>query len=819
MEINVDRSLLKDEEVPIELLIAQIASGKAILFTGAGFSADTTNINDKEPPDSRKLAREICRLGKFDEDDDLRFAADYFLQYKDKSALIELLRETFTLKAVNKSHIDICKAKWKKYYTTNYDNSIELANALAGKLVECVDLEDIPSQHYKKKGICIHLNGSILRLNAESIQTSFKLSTSSYISPDSFLNSDWHYPFKQDLERCSAIVFVGYSLYDIEIQKILFENSSLKHKTYFVTRQNPDPKSKFTMSKFGYVLPIGCNGFAELLNNNPKTAVLEETEFLLESLVKYELSFSNETVRDADIETMLMFGQVNQKFVESAVLGEQNKPYLIVRDYLSDVLDFLQSKRSLVITSEFGNGKSILVSELLPYLTEKAFDVYTISDGRGDYIGDLEKLARTGIKTVLIVDGYEAYLDLVKHFTLLSPNNIFLILTARSSDHDRLKAHLHAISFPFSESNIDFLNENESSFFIKILDNMGAWGQERLSLDAKERYLMDDNHRQISLALLNLFKSPQILHRVREAIGDLFDTPSYKDTIFSIAMLETLGLEPNSSIISEVALNDAIYNGSFRQNPSFKQLFKISGNRVISKSSLFCLSLINNHYDASYISNQLQKIAREFSRRSKGSFIEEKIFKSTLKFSFVERLLPSVNKKSNLYKYYEDLKTSVPWLMSDPHYWLQYGMARLPYKDYPKAQSYFDQAYGLAKSKRDYHTRNIDTQQARLFILKAIETADQAESYSLFMDGHKLLSGLDDDVYKFRQVEKYRDYFESKYKSLSKKNKLSFQTYCTNMLRSLEKSATNGYVNMSNQKSFGRVQENLNLILARSQET
>jgi hypothetical protein len=212
MDINIDKTALKKQGPSVTELLDRIASGKAILFTGAGFSIGSKNVDQESLPRAIDLAKRICELGSFQEDDDLRFAADYFLENCDKDKLIAMLKKMFTLSDVTEGQINICKANWRRCYTTNYDKSIELASAKAGKLVECIDLEHKPNEHFKKKGICIHLNGSIDSLNEDSIEKGFKLSTSSYISADSFVGSHWYYPFKQDLERCSAIVFVGYSM-------------------------------------------------------------------------------------------------------------------------------------------------------------------------------------------------------------------------------------------------------------------------------------------------------------------------------------------------------------------------------------------------------------------------------------------------------------------------------------------------------------------------------------------------------------------------------------------------------------------------------
>lgn len=115
-------------------------------------------------------------------------------------------------------HKTICSLPWRRFYTTNYDLSIELASSQINKMIETVDLSHSVSEYYQRSNFCLHLNGSINSLTEDSLETSFKLTSSSYISPESFINSDWFYPFKRDLDRASVIV-----LWDIQCMTLIFK--------------------------------------------------------------------------------------------------------------------------------------------------------------------------------------------------------------------------------------------------------------------------------------------------------------------------------------------------------------------------------------------------------------------------------------------------------------------------------------------------------------------------------------------------------------------------------------------------------------------
>ncbi len=274
----------------IERVISIINTGRAILFTGAGFSAGCKNVLRTTPPRAKELAKLISQKGGFEEDDDLTYVSDYFLTYKNKYDLLHLLmlKENFTIVENGEEHSKISFLDWKRIYTTNYDDSIEKSAKDYKKIIYSLTIDDAPKEFYKKRNCCIHINGTISSVSEEDLDSKIKLTRTSYVSPDSFVNSSWYYYFKKDLEQCSAVVFIGYSLYDIDIEKILFSSPVLKKKTYFIIETNPPKKLSYLLSKYGQVLPIGVDGFADKIGNVSITSK-EETEFWLDSFEKYNL--------------------------------------------------------------------------------------------------------------------------------------------------------------------------------------------------------------------------------------------------------------------------------------------------------------------------------------------------------------------------------------------------------------------------------------------------------------------------------------------------------------------------------------------------
>ncbi len=778
---NIDQGM-------IERVLAIINTGRAILFTGAGFSDGCENVLKTCPPKAKELAKLISQKGSFEEDDDLTYVSDYFLNHRSKHDLLHLLKENFTIKQNGKEHSKISSLDWKRIYTTNYDDSIEKSAKEKNKIIYSLTIDDDPKEFYKKRSCCIHINGSISSVSEEDLDSKFKLTRTSYVSPDSFVNSSWYYYFKKDLEQSSAIVFIGYSLYDIDIEKILFASPVFKKKTYFIIEKDPPKKLIYTLSKYGNVLPIGVDGFSDNIAM-ASTMINEEAEFWLDSFEKYELSDPKKGITDDQILNFILYGTIDKDYIDNAISAEQQKPYLIIRKCLDEIQSLLKSHNYLAILGDFGNGKSVITQELMATLSILGYQVFFLQNPDGDYNTDVEKINKLKEDSILIIDDYSLHTDILLHISKFNSPKIKVIFSDRSNNHDRLRKILISEGLNFTEISTDILQEEEIKHFVSIIDNLGFWGEKaNWGQDRKVDHIKTIDRSQISHILLNLFNSPQIKERIDSLLSPIIKDKDFKETIFSICLLEIINLPRNSSLISEVSGNDLIYKSELRDNAYFNQLFRLSDNKVISKSSLFSISLLNNFFSSAYITDKMLDLAEKYNSLKDKGRTERELFKSLLRFSFAERLLPEKGKLNSLAKYYEELKVRVWWLKFDPHFWLQYGMARMNYGQLEKAQSNLSEAYVLASGRPNYDTAYLDTQQARLYILQALEEYDGNIVWGLFQKAHNLLVPLEDDIYKFRQVATYNRFFEKKYNVLSNKNKTLFKNYVIKMKKSLESS-------------------------------
>lgn len=785
-----DITKAKTQEVDTELLKRRISTGKAIAFTGAGFSFGTKNILGSVPPMAGDLAKKLSSLSNIDVTEDLMFAADVAVEYADPISVLDLLKDNYTLTSVSSSHENICKLPWRKFYTTNYDNSIELACLNVGKRIESVDLTYRPTTYLKKNNVCLHINGKIEGAKPEDLVSKIKLSDSSYLSPDSFVNSDWYYHFKKDLEAASAIVFIGYSMYDMDVKKFLFENPTLQEKTYFVVRDGASFKEIFNLRKYGHVLTIGIDNFSALVKDIQKESD-EDGIIFTESLVKHEVFETQPDFRDIDSERLFLYGDYEIEKLHDAIRRIDAIPYFIKRNIVSTCVQNINDNNNIIITGDLGNGKSIILEMLAYELTVNGYHTYVLRDNDGDYVNDLDQISRHEKKAVIIVDNCSNFPDLIRHIFEIKSENLLYILADRNSNE--IKAD---ISLDFIEHNIDLLSSNETVSVVKVIDNLSTWQNfSALSHERKLKLVSEKYASQLSLLLLGLMNSPNIKTKIKKQTDLLYENLEHKKTVFCICICEVANLEPTLSLVSEISGTNAIYNISLRNSQPFNQIFKVNGTSIRSKSSIMSLSLLNNTFSDIYVRDALLDIVERTDAIKDQDIEFKRIFKSLLRFHIVERILPQ--NQSALDRYYEQLKFRCSWLMDSPHYWVQYAMCRLSFSDYNRAQNYLTTAYQKAEAKKGaYHTDNIDTQQARLYLNQCLDK-NASESYKLFDKAHALLVKLPNEGRKFRQVLLYKKVFDLKYNTFSKKNRVDFEQSCKKLLEQTQSNISNKVYTMN----------------------
>lgn len=802
MEVNMDTMLntlklassasesISDET--FERLKRLISTGNAVVFVGAGFSKDSINIIESTPPLAKDLALQISNksadylkeigadtqyIEEIKQCDDLMVASDFFLNnIPKKNELLKILKDNYTIKDVTQEQVDIFSMKWRRIYTTNYDNAIELSLNKSGKAVTPLTLEDIPNQYKSAEDVCLHINGRIERSKESDLDSTIKLTTSSYLSPEQFLTSNWYRQFKTDIDNSSAIVFLGYSMYDIDIQKIFFNDTSIKNKTFFITREGTTKFQNYKLAMFGEVINIGVKGFSHLAANCIDASHQDNDIALINSLELYTIEEENEEIRDTNVSNFMIFGKVSDRYIDKVTLNDNMQDKIIIREEVSKIIDHIERENDILIASDLGNGKSIMTRILMSKLTRKGYLCFYYLFNEFSFSKDIERLSKLGQKVVIFIDDYSNCIEDTRYAIENRKDNLQLVLTTRHFGYENTKQHLLAMDMSsFKTHNIDYLSDSEVDNFVNIVDHLGTWG-EKAGLSKHEKLSeLDENARsQLSFLLLSILKSEAIQSRIREISDLALNNEEHKETVFAILLLDVIGLPLKRSLISDVAVNEKIYSSEFTENEGVKNLFIISNGMVKTKSSTLSRFLIVNVFGHKYVVNQLLKIIGHLyaiNKDAKDNSLQT-LITSLLRFSIIEKFLPQRRVEINYF--YEKVKNIIPNLINDPHFWVQYAMSMIPFKDYPSADRYLATAYSLAEKKDNYHTKNIDTQRARLHLLVSL-TKIGNEAFIEFEAGDNLIRIIPNDIYKYRQVLRYREVYEKVYPTFSVKQKVFYE--------------------------------------------
>lgn len=389
--------------------------GRAVLFAGAGFSRGATNVRHRPLKSSIELAEALAKkagLAAGASSPGLEDAAEGYVAAYGEDALIKELQGEFTIQKVTPHQVQVAKVPWKRVYTTNYDNAIEVASAHIGKSLLPVTLGDEIQSVSKTTPLCVHLNGYIERLNRDTLRSDFKLTETSYITA-AVAESPWAIFFRQDLELAQAVFFVGYSLYDLDISRILFETDSLKSKCFFVLGTAPTPSTTRRATRFGQMLAMDTARFADATRNKNRVYVPpEKIELASHCVRKFTATAPQRSLADRDLFELLLQGEIKPPFVWDALHG--GRRYFGERHQTGLILELVQSgSRAVVVHSELGNGKTLLLEGVKCRASEAGFAVYSLAARSPSLMEELEGVLNSESKTIMVIDNYADWLDVL----------------------------------------------------------------------------------------------------------------------------------------------------------------------------------------------------------------------------------------------------------------------------------------------------------------------------------------------------------------------------------------------------------------------
>lgn len=702
--------------------------GNCLLFLGAGFSLGATTLDGENILSSRKLARQLCREVNEEETDDLQLAADDFLQLtEDTDMAINTLNKFLKVTAVMSYHQEIASLPWRYVYTTNYDNTYEFARLACSKNYKSVTLSENINSLSVKDHLVIHLNGSIENLNKETLTTEFRLTNASYATSE-FMASSWYQNFINNIKRADAIFFIGYSMYDIEIQRIFATYPELKEKTFLIIGTENSPREKRQIAQYGEILEFSTDTFSKDILGARRNFSIKETpkiypSFRVNTINSYDrevYSISNE-----DIFQLFIFGRYcKNKIFYDLVLNNLEVEYYLPRKELYSIMDVVKNKQrgNIIIQSDFGNGKTMLLEGVKVLCARESITCYELNDESDETAKDIEHILQNTTRQVIIIENYSRFKASIQQITVSRrPDNTTLILTERTAANTVYQDRLAIEEKNIYLVTLDKLTGNDLENLIKLFDKNGLWKKlAHKSPKAKLNLFLGEYQSSLASILLGVIESHDMQVRLGTIFSELDSNAVFKQALTVVCIMNIIGEYGDIHEVFDIIEKKLQNRILFDINPVIKNLCNNQTYHITIKSPIFAKFILKKLSTQGSLVSILTKIYKYYSARIHLHHAW-RICHELDRFAAIQLILPDT-KDFQAFSDYFDAIGFEQNNKNNYHYWLQYATACMVYKDFDKADFYFQTAYSLYQNTYrggDEPHRMLDNQYARFLILKA----------------------------------------------------------------------------------------------------
>lgn len=774
--------------------IRHALDGKALLFTGAGFSFGAKNAEGHAPKTARAFAGELYKLcNVVTDDDNLMLASQTFLHSKGERGPLELLqlcKSVFTIRDAAAHHETLLSLPWQRIYTTNYDDLAERAALQASTLINPVTLSDQPENFLSSLHVCVHINGLVSRLTQKDLLGGFKLTAASYLV-DEFNRSPWSSVFRQDLQLARAIIFVGYSMYDLDIQRIVHSEDTFD-KTIFITSPSSytGPDTIF-LPTFGSVFPIGVEDFAKKVEQERRTYVPRKHEPSFLAIEHVQSKPAQLVPTNSDIEKLFLYGITNNALIGLDDTTKFQRPYVVERTYSRMISDAIIQGDDAVVIADLGNGKTILLEQVMARLSAKGWNVFRVtSDSKDAQKEALDALSLSG-ETVFVIDNYISLLEFIKFVSIRRTGKpVRFLLSARSHVHeaflDRLEQALHVSGV--AEFDVNRLDKEEVRGVTEMIDAYGLWADFSAQSDTEKSNLITrECGSQFHQILLKIYKSPNIAEKIKELFGSI--RPHVRKIAIAAFLIRGSGILLDRRTLDDLLKGSPLIRLSNSDRESVKFLWSDVSGQIRLRSSVLAEFYLTGLGDAGEVVDVLTEMYFEALDLRKVNARYMEFIRSVMSFSALQKLLPESGLRPATIRFYEAIQNT-DFTKDNPHYWLQYAIARLSFNDdLAEIEPYFRSAYVYAKES-NWDTFQIDNHYARFLLLKAVRERDTDVAFGFYAEARGIIQKQilrEEKHYPYRVAAGVADFFAQHSQSLSDKQREDILRLCGDVLLRIEK--------------------------------
>ena len=716
--------MASDADERLRDAIRHALNGEAILFLGAGASRSASGPKGVALPVGSEVANRLateCGLRPGYELDNI---AEFFVETHSETRLINTLRKHLKVERISSDLQILASLPWKRIWTPNYDDAIEQALDANNKSYRTITTVDNVANSRGNNLLVVHINGALARLK-QSLTPDFILTSQSYAT-NAFIETIWSTVFRNDLQAAKAVIVVGYSLYDIDVARLLFNPALMLEKTHFVDRHDIDPVLETKLSKFGRIHGIGVEGFATMLAEEKSSWVQPKLIEQYQSWTRVLPVDAHGKPSDENVYELVLQGLVHDELLLAQCNTPNKASYTVVRECEAPCFKHLaQPSAVAVLLGAFANGKTITTKSLALQLAASGRDVFILDRPTDLATNELQQMCRRDHDFVVVVENYSRNLNLVETFCRYARESCALLLSEKVEIHELRAPALFdkTVDRQLVIYELDMLDNTEIERISHLLDLRGLWG-DRAGLSEQQRlaYIREECSRQLHAVLIDVIKSPHIRARLVDIMAHFRSTDDGMRMLIVLCLLQSIGEQPRINVASD--LLRLKYNAfrTLMTDTVVRQILDLQSGVALFRSPVIASAVLSEVETASTVTEVVVGCIKEGHRNRNVDHYLGRIATELTRFANLERVLPDRGKRVALQNLYEELKT-VPSIRSDPLFWLQYAMSRLSLGELDLARRYFEQSYSIAKNS-NFDPYQIDNHYCRLLLREAEETTD-----------------------------------------------------------------------------------------------
>lgn len=771
----------------IQDLVLASHAGNGILFCGAGYSADCISL-----PDGMEIGAGAALLSALNDElmqrgygpyKSLKNAADKFEKELGRTQLIGFLKDRYRVSSVTDDMVDIVRHPWRRIYTTNYDNAIELACVRAGKHYKSLNNLQMPNSVPGSGIEIVHLHGFAETWDVNNFQTSCILGAASYYDAPNSLKR-WLTLLQDDYDNSLLFTFIGFSADDFHLEQTFYNASEGSEKAFFINRPTGivDPDLLMNQEKFGRPLAIGRAGLAAIINENANTDNIK-TEPYTPSFLRYLRPTQAEDVPTvASINNLLLFGIIhpNQLARDSRLVKQQ---YHARRTITKEIYEYLTDSGPIaLIYGEICDGKSLVLEDLCLALSASR-PIYTLSRAYETMTEEIISILSTHPEAVVVIENcFDLRAGRLDHLLVLfsTASAGRLVLTSRSialesqiTEFDRIASTPTVMRF-----HLQGLDEEEISSFVDLSDQVGAWSDKPRTSREKAEFIRKDCRRSLPAFLLEMHKSQHVRQRYAEEYGKIVAlcSPAELHAMVGALYISNLGHDPAISFLSSIFRTDVgaaisrmakIANGLriiHVKDGRAKTVPSIGANRLLKE-------IIPAH-SSRLVVDVVVNMLSELSNTSRRDDFSRYIFRQFMRYSILSGLVTDTKEINRFY----DNVSQIERCRSTVLFWLQWHMAMVDQKRFVEAKTYLDRAYTEAdvqekKTGFPFDRFQLDDGRSKFLIKRHVDGLNQGTLIHDLKDSciitNKLLKRPDLTRHPFDTVILIVDLFRDTHKEMS----------------------------------------------------